>query len=213
MKRRLLTICLAALLFCVSLTVCAGTTQHITLTSFGDAVMLTATDAPAAWECPSLQAGEALRDAGTLTLTNETDAARTISLEYVALPYDNDTALEYLNHVNITVREGARVLYDGPYTRINDKNGLVLHYALQPKTAVDLSIDLRCDYAFRGTKTGLEDGTLIDWRFYTVMEAEAESKAEAFVDPALREILIAAIVALLLLVGVGAYEIVRRKRR
>lgn len=212
MKRRVLTVLLAVLLFCVSFGVCAGTTQHITLTSFGDAVMLSATDAPAVWECPSLQAGEALREPGTLVLTNESNVARTISLDYVALPFDDDDALAYLNYVNITVREGSRVLYDGPYARINDKGGLDLHYALQPKTAVTLSVDLRCDYAFRGTKTGFEDGKLIDWKFYTVLESETEDKAEAFNDPALRDILIAAGVAILLLVGVGVYEIIRRKQ-
>lgn len=213
MKRRLLTICLVALLFCTSLGVCAGTTQQIKLTSFGDAVMLSATEAPAAWECPSLKAGEALREAGTLTLSNESDITRTISLDYVALPYDNNTALDYLNHINITLRDGSRVLYDGPYTRINDKNGLNLNYALQPRTAVALSVDLRCDYAFRGSETGFEDGTLIDWKFYTVLESETENKTEAFNDPALREILIAAAIAILLLVGVGVYEIIRRKQR
>lgn len=213
MKRCICAICLTVLLLSLSFGVCAGTTQNIALTSFGDAVMLSAKEAPAAWECPELRAGEALRNAGTLKLSNETNATRTISLEYVALPYDNDEALEYLNHVNITIREGAHVLYDGTYTRINDKNGLVLHYALQPHTAVDLSIDLRCDYAFHGAKTGFEDGALIDWKFYTVMETEVENKAEAFSDPALREIILAAVVALLLLVGVGVYEIVKRQKR
>ncbi len=216
MKRILTFLCVLVLLACLStFGVAASADQHIVLSTFGESVMLTAKNAPAAWELPALKNGEALREASKLTLENATDAERRITLDHVALPYDNATALEYLNHLYITVRDGKTVLYNGTYSRINDEDGLKLDYTLAAGESVDLTIDLRCDYTFGGSATGFENGSVIDWKFYTVIRSEVPNKDKpsvAFDDPALREVLIAACLSVVLLVGVGVYEIIKKKR-
>ncbi len=216
MKRIIAYLCVLVLLASLSaFGVAAGADQHIVLSTFGESVMLTAKNEPTAWELPTLQNGEALREASTLTLENATDTERHITLDHVALPYDNATALEYLNHLHITVCKGKTVLYSGAYSRINDKDGLKLDCTLAAGESVDLTIDLRCDYTFSGSATGFENGPVIDWKFYTVIRSEVPNKDKpsvAFDDPALREVLIAACLSVILLVGVGVYEIIRKKR-
>ncbi len=212
MKRRICVIAVLLLLL-TTFGVHAGTKQHIVLSSFNDTVMLSATEAPTVWECPTLAAGESLTHSGILQLENRTDTECILSLDHVALPYDNDEALDYLNHVHITVKDGTHTLYDGPYSRINDKDGLSLHYTLSPTESVMLTVDLRCDYTFTGKITGFENGTLLDWKFYTVLQKEAEQATTSFNDPALREIVIAAGVAAVLLIGVGVYDLWRRRTR
>lgn len=209
-------ICLIIVFLLGTPTVSAADTQRVVLTSFGDALMLTAEEAPAAWELPDLKSGEALSEPGTLILANDTNTTHTITLDYVALPFDNTTALSYLNHLYITVRDGETILYSGAYARINDENGLRLSYDLEAGEQVALSIDLRCDYTLLAGPTGFESDDVIDWKFYTVVETEVEDSekpAAAFSDPALREVLIAAGAAVVLLVGVGIYELIRRRKQ
>ena len=170
MKMMKLIACLAALLLVTALPVLAADHQSVTLSQSEEGKQLlvsTENNRAAVWEIPNLKAGERLIEPGTLTLRNLTDEEANIALEYVALPYGNSNALIYLNHLNITVREGDTVLYDGPYTRINDENGLKLDYTLAPNQAVVLTVDLRRDYMPIAV-TGFENGTMIDWKFVNV---------------------------------------------
>ncbi len=216
MKRMKCLAVIVAVLLLAALPVAAvSNRQQITLSTFGDVLMLSAEKQPASWEIPSLRAGEAMNDAGSLVLANKTDKTYAITLDHVALPFDDTAALDYLNHLHITVRDGDAVLYSGAYSRINDDGGLRMSYELASGEEVALTVDLRCDYTFAGEKTGFEGNTVIDWKFYTAVRnevPESERPAAAFSDPALREILIAAAVAVLLLAGVGVYEILRRRR-
>lgn len=160
----------AAFLLITVLPVSAAEHQSVTLSQNEEGKQLlvsTENNRAAVWEIPNLKAGERLIEPGTLTLRNLTDEDANIALEYVALPYGDSNALIYLNHLNITVKEGDTVLYDGPYTRINDENGLTLDYTLAPNQAVVLTVDLRRDYTPIAV-TGFENGTMIDWKFVNV---------------------------------------------
>ncbi len=214
MKRMLHTVCLAAVLLLVgAFGVGAGTAQQVVLSEFGESLMLSAQQEPAVWEQPTLQAGEALATPGTLTLANNTTAEHTVTLDSVELPYDNTAALTYLNHLHLTVCEGDTVLYSGPYSRINDKDGgLVLSRRLAPGETATYTVGLRCDYTFTGDSTGLENGTLLNWQFYTVVQTPANATAAAFSDPALREVLLAVGAAAVLLAVVVVAEWVKKKK-
>ncbi len=212
MKSVKLAVCAALLLLGTVLSAGAvGTQQTVVLSQLGDALALTAEDAPAAWETPTLKAGEALTDAGLLTLKNTTNQTYTLRLDEVALPYGNTEALTYLNHLHLVLRQNGTVLYNGVYSRINDGGGLQYTCELEAGESAQLEVYLRCDYTAPDV-TGFEDGTLIDWKFYTVVTEEDEEPV-SFTDPALREVLIAAAIALALLGGVAAYEVVRRSKR
>lgn len=190
-------------------------TQTVTLSQLGNSLMLNVSNEVTMWESPTLRPGEEYKEAGKLVIENKTDAPQTIELDHVALPFDNDTALSYLNHLYITVREGDTVKYHGTYSRINDEDGIVLSYTMPARSKVELSIDLRCEYSFDGALTGFEGDDIIEWKFRHVAAKTVpveEKPAAAFSDPALREILVAAGTAVILLVGVGVYEMLRRRR-
>lgn len=215
--KRIMTLATALLLLlCAACPVAADNgTQQIALSEFDGTLMLSAKNQPTSWELIDLKAGEATDQPGMLVLENNTKRAHTISLNYVGLPFDNEAALAYLQHVNITVAGDSGVLYDGPYTRINDENGLRINRLLQPGEAATLSISVRCDYTLDNAVLPA-GGVLTDWKFFTMVQQEVEDGdkvSAAFSDPALREILIAVAAAAALLIGVGVYEFSRRRRR
>lgn len=218
MKKILLSVMLIALLLCLACPVSAlSKTQTVTISKLGNTVQPPVVSGEVTvWERPILRPGEEYTESGTLTIENKTDEPQTIELDHVALPFDNDAALSYLNHVYITVREGETVKYSGTYSRINDEGGLILSYTLPARTKVELTIDMRCEYTFSGSQTGFEGEDLIRWNFHHIanktVTKEEEKPAAAFSDPALREIMIAAGTAVILLVGVGVYEVIRRRR-
>ena len=72
------------------------------------------------WEYPILPAGQTKLTQGTLTIKNNTGRDATVRLEEVELPYDDPAALDYLAALTITIRDGDAVLYNGPYSAIND---------------------------------------------------------------------------------------------
>lgn len=179
MKRIRCLACLTALLLLTALPVCAADYQQVTLSANGGRETLLVTtenNRAAAWEIPTLDAGERLREAGTVTLTNLTENETRLALSYVELPFDNTDALTYLNHLNITVREGDAVLYDGAYSRINDEGGLAFAYTLSPGQSVTLTVDLRRDYAPLAV-TGFESGAAIEWKFRSIRETVTDPAA------------------------------------
>lgn len=211
MKRRVIIVGLVlvlGLLLCVSVTAQTNNSQTIALTEQGDTVILSAQNPPAFWERPALKAGESYAVNGTLTLVNHTQTTRTISLDTVKLPYENETSLRYLNHLFLRVTEGEDVLFNGPYSTINDTNGLLLHRKLAAGESSVLTISLYCDYTC--PDKGLAEGEWLDWQFYTFTEA-AKPAVERFKDPTLLEVAIAAGAAGLLLVGVLLFDKLRKK--
>lgn len=233
MKRIPYIACLLALLLLTALPVFAADRQTVTLSENADGKALTVTSEDgraAAWEIPALKAGERLLESGTITLTNLTEEDARIALDYVELPFDNANALIYLNHLSITVREGDEVLYDGPYSRINDAGGLAFEYTLAPEQSVTLTVDLRRDYA-PITVTGFERGTAIEWKFKSVRDIVIDpnpttpsqtvtttkkptttvaAEPETFDDPELQQVFLAVIAAAAVL---GLVLVVQRTRR
>ncbi len=214
MKRLLLTAALAVLLCSLAFSAAADGMQHITLSEFDGALMLSAQSAPTDWELVDLKAGESPAESGVLVLENKTLQPRAITLSHVELPFEDAAAIAYLQNITLTVREGGNVLYSGPYTRINDENGLKFSYDLEPAQTVTLTVDAACAYAVDNTQIP-EGGVLADWKFYTVVTSavdDDETMSSALSDPALREALVAVAAAAALLLGVGAYEVMKRRR-
>ncbi len=105
---------------------------------------------PAFWELPQVPAGQTLHTQGSLILKNTTGLTAQMTLDTVSLPYDHPEALEYLNHLTITVKDGDKILYDGPYSRINDENGLQIDLELESGATKTYTIQLRCDFSYTG---------------------------------------------------------------
>ena len=187
----------------------AGNTQTVELAQQGNVLTLSAQNSPAFWEYPTLSAGESYTAKGVLTLVNNTQITRTLSLDHVALPYDNPESLRYLNHLILCVTEGDTVLYKGPYSRVNNSNGLSLHRELAAGQSTVLSVSLHCDYTYEGA--GLGDNELLDWQFYTFTE-KAATVPERFNDPALLEIAIAVGAVGFLLIGIFVFDHLRKRQ-
>ncbi len=228
MKSVKLLLCLALVLVLSSLSVFATAHQTVTLETVDDAVRLvvsTEGGGYAPWEIPELGAGERLIEPGKITLKNLTAEEADVELAYVSLPFENANALIYLNHLNITVREGDETLYDGPYSRINDTDGLKFKRTLAPEEEVELTVDLRRDY-YPIQITGFETCQAIEWKFRSVKEVVIDPNAEEtkptttkkpdapqeetdFDDPALTQTLLAAGAAVAL---IGIVLLVRKAR-
>ncbi len=206
--RKIFLFTLCAILLCLTaLPVSANdnTTQTYTLSMLGDnTLVFTREKAPALWEKPTLEAGQHTTMSGILTVQNSTSVEQKVSLNSIDLPFDNEDALRYLNHLNITVRNGSEVLYDGPYSRINDDRDFNLNMTLAPNTKEDYFIDLRCDYLYTGQ--GFAEDDLITWDFYAVEETPDTTESTSFSNPALLEVLFACGIAVLLLGGIFAYD-------
>lgn len=181
-------------------------TQTYKLTALGDDTLAFSTEnAPTLWEKPTLTGGQYMTATGSLTVHNATSTEQKIGLRTVELPFDNEEALRYLNHVYITVRNGSNVLYEGPYSRINDDRDFNLNTVLAANKKVEYFIDLRCEYAYTGNGFAEED--LIKWEFYAVDEtADDTAESSSFTNPALREVLFACGIAALLLIGIFVYN-------
>lgn len=214
MKRiAVIGICLLLLVTALPASASDGATQTYELIALEDGTLaFNAANSPAFWEKPTLKAGEYTTTAGTLILRNSTATDQKIGLRLVTLPYGNDEALRYLNHLHITVRSGSTVLYDGTYSRINDGRGLTLNTQLTAGTQVVYTIDMKCDYNYTGE--GLSENDTIDWEFYAVEAAasdEEEETSSPFSDPVLIEVLIACGIAAVLLVGVFILDRIRKR--
>lgn len=101
------------------------------------------------WEYPILPAGQTKLTQGTLTIKNNTGRDATVRLEEVELPYDDPAALDYLAALTITIRDGDVVLYNGPYSAIND-GGLQLTVPVASGQMKSYTISLHCAFAYEG---------------------------------------------------------------
>lgn len=120
-------------------------------------------DVPAFWEYPLLSAGQGATG-GTLTFVNEDKGAVDLKLKAVTLPYDDPQALAYLDALRIRVSRGNTVLYDGPYSRIAEKNGLVIEEKDVPRGGKrSFTIDLFCSFAYEEDPATVT--AAVEWSF------------------------------------------------
>jgi len=119
---------------------------------------------PAYWEYPQLKAGEDYTE-GSLIIRNDSEHTTSLQLTSVALPYGNAAALEYLDHLMLTIREGDKVLYHNTYAHINDpEGGFSLSLPeMAPGEEHIYTIDLRCLYSYRGDPAAAS--TVLNWNF------------------------------------------------
>lgn len=173
-------------------------------------VVFTPTSPAAFWEAPTLQAGERHTVSGQLIFHNRTNTTQELQLKTVALPYENEDALRYLNHLHLTIMSGNSVLYEGPYSRINDDPTFTLKTVLNAGDWVGYTIQLYCDYNYTGN--GLGENDVISWEFLATSPAIADEHV-AFDDQALLEVVLACGIALIVLAAIFLYDRFWRARR
>lgn len=102
------------------------------------------------WEYPLLPAG-GVHQPGTLTLRNSTQNTIHLYLDAITLPYGDEEALDYYAALQITVREGNTILYQGAYSRINDDPYTVrTDFLLEPGQSRVWEISLSCPFTYSG---------------------------------------------------------------
>ena len=104
---------------------------------------------PAFWEYPTVPAGQTKLTQGTLTIRNDTAQNAAVQLKEVELPDDSPEAMAYLAALTITIRDGDTVLYDGPYSAINNGE-FRLNTEVAPGESKSYTISLRCAFAYEG---------------------------------------------------------------
>ncbi len=72
------------------------------------------------WEYPILPAGQTKLTQGTLTIKKTRGGMPRCGSKRSSCPDDDPAALDYLAALTITIRDGDAVLYNGPYSAIND---------------------------------------------------------------------------------------------
>ena len=169
----------------------------ITLSDSEDTLNFRTKNPTTFWESPTIQPGETVIKNGTLTLNNLTGIQQTITFRSVELPYDNEKALEYLNHITLVLKQDDSVLYKGPYSRVNDD--LELSEVLSSGASVTYTMELSCDYTYTGN-TYVNDA-ILQWTFDgTLPKQPEEPKFEPFFDPLLWQWLTAGICTALITV-------------
>lgn len=164
---------------------------------------------PTLWEQPTLKAGDYMVRSSSLILHNTTGKTQNIELETVELPYENEAALRYLDHLTITVSNGNTVLYKGPYSRINEDESFVMKAELPTDNQIVFNISLSCDYQYTGAGFGAND--LIQWKFRAEVPDNGEGNAstdntESFANPTLLQVALAAGLSILLLASITLYR-------
>lgn len=209
MKRMWMFLLIALLLLVLPVGASVGNTdQLIEITAENDVLVLTSKNPTTFWETPNLRAGEVMTTDGQLTIVNNTDTIRHLSLKSVALPYDDPSALEYLNHLTIVLKRGDEVLYDGPYSAINGSGRPNMTFALAAGDSVNYTIQLRCDYTYAGD-TYVGDA-ILDWEFDLATNvsdpSEEPEPPEEFSDPLLTQWLFTGIAAVILFAALLLYR-------
>lgn len=209
MKRTLLVLFAGLLLLSLPCRAAIATDQILEITDVGGELTVTATQPVTFWEQPTLKAGETVTVPGKLTLTNSTDVQQRIQLQAVKLPYQDKAALEYLNHLHLTVYLGSVVVYDDAYSRINGENNLYQEIVLEAGASLTFTLYLNCDYTYSGTT--FTNSAILDWEFLPLaQEDEKAEPAPAIEDPMLTEWLIAGVITVAILVG---WTLFMKKRR
>lgn len=169
---------------------------------------------PVIWERPALLAGEYMERPSSLILHNATGKTQTVVLESVELPYNNEDALRYLNHLTITVTNGNEVLYKGPYSRINEKeSNFSIKTELPTNSQIVYNIHLSCDYRYKGTGFGESDQIL--WKFRT--EASTQDSVDnvednsSFANPVILQVALAIVLTIFLAAALILYRYLKNR--
>lgn len=171
--KRLTALLLCFFLFSLSVAAAPATDQIIQLTSTNDVLSFVATEPTTYWESPALRAGETATISGKLTLVNNTNITRDIRFQYVRFPFQDEDALAYLNHLMLTIRQDDTVLYDGPYSCINNEDVKPsLGATLEPYASCSYTISLRCDYTYAESEP--LDREILEWIFDAQIEPDAD---------------------------------------
>lgn len=171
------------LLFSLSASALFASEQTIALTTVDDNLSFVAKKPTTYWETPSLRAGEFAVSTGTLTLLNSTDTTRDITFEQVVFPYHDREFLLYLNHLHLTIEKDGELLYDAPYSHINNPDEKPpLDAVLAAGESCMYTISLRCDYAYTGM--AYTSPEVLEWQFSTPVEpTEKEIPVETPTPP------------------------------
>lgn len=214
--KRILTLMLAALML-LALPAAASTTdiqQVIEITVVDETLTFTSKMPTTFWEVPDLRPGETTVASGELVVINTTDSVQNITFQSVELPYDDPAALEYLNHLTLTLKKGDAILYEGPYSAINGTNRPDVAVSLNIGESVSYTIDLYCDFTYTGTD--YVGDAILDWKFSTQAMSsddppEEEPDAEPIDDPMVTQWFLAGIATIILFAALVIYR--RRIRK
>lgn len=134
------------------------------------------------WEYPLLSAG-GRHTPGTLTIRNDTEKTIHVYLDSITLPYQSQDALDYLAALQLTVRENGEILYQGPYTGVNDEGGLRTDYTLEPGQARVWEIEMYCPFTYPNDPQQVSEPCI--WNFRAT--AMSRQTGTSFVDDKERE--------------------------
>ena len=178
MKRILICFLLVFFLFSGTAFAAPPADQAVEIRDDGSSVTVVTTNPTTYWESPRLKAGETITTPGTLTITNTTDIARPVFLQSVSFPYNNKAVLEYLNHLTLTATANEAVIYQAPYSQINDRSHLsAFNTILAPNASITYQLSLSCDYTYTGDKYA--DNSVLQWHFTTLLtEADLADKSD-----------------------------------
>ena len=106
------------------------------------------------WEYPILAKGQSRSD-GRFTIQSDITGDAVIEMTGVALPYDNEEAIAYLNALHLkVVDDKGNIVYDDSYAHIadvdQDGNMKIMKFTIRGGEKVDYSISLSCDFGFTG---------------------------------------------------------------
>ena len=167
---------------------------------------------PAFWEYPVLRAGENYVE-GTMIIRNDSDYTASMTLDEITLPYGESEKLAYLDHLELTVKEGDTVLFDNTYAHINDEEGglkLVLE-AMAPGEEHTYSIHLRCRYDYEGDPYA--DVAQVAWLFGASTQTTTYEEAQGLPEWAKLTVIIFAAMIVVLIVIMIVRAIVSKKKK
>ena len=190
-----------------------GTIQVYELVMVGNEPRINGGEIGGFWETPTLQPGDYSVNRGSLALHNCTAQKQKIFLKTVELPYDNEEALRYLNHLQLTIYNPEDVVvYHGPYSEINNDPTFSLEAELKPDEWARFRIVLACDYEYRPEGALPTETILWDFGYETVTAPTAAPETPKFADPALSEFLWACGIAAVVLALIFVYTRFLQKR-
>ena len=208
MKRKQLTALLLCLLMLTALTTAVSAERPESMDTLSKTYVLNISETrgsieaspltPAFWEYPILRAGEQYAE-GTMILCNDSSYTASVELNNITLPYGDEAKLSYLDHLQLTVTEGEKVIYNNTYAHVNDEEG-GLKLALEemaPGEQHTYTIKLRCRYDYKGDP--FADVSQVAWLFGASTQTTTYEEAQGLPQWAkLTVIIFAAMIAVLI---------------
>ena len=166
------------------------------------------------WEAPELTAGES-RTGGVLTLENTTAEAVTLSLSSIGFPYDDTDQMAYLDALQLEIRQGDTLLYNGAYSSVTS-GAPVIQAELEPGGTASYTISLSCPFRYTGS---LSQHPVMAWTFDSRMtvssgteESNGISGGELPIKSIAAIVCVAGAVLFLVLFIVLLVKLIRQKR-